>query len=132
MDAGIQLILGGAERRHEDDRVEHRAGQKAVAAGSETDVGADAIGPQKFGSVGSANLNPGDKAELADFMDEWNIAQAIQEVSEDLDFRREVLEGLFAFEDFEVRQGGGATEGISRIAVTVVEGLSLGHITEES
>ncbi len=131
VDAGFQLILGGAERRHENDRVEHRTGQKALAAGSETDFGADAIGPREFGSVGSANLNAGDEAEVADFVDEWNLAQTIEQVREDLDFRREDLESLFAFEDFEIRERGGASEGISRIAVTVVEGLSFGDITEE-
>ena len=131
VDAGFQLILGGAERWHENDRVEHRAGQKAVAAGGETDFGAVAIGPRKFGSVGSANLNPCNEAEVADFVDEWNLAQTIEQVREDLDFRCEILEGLFAFEDFEIRERGGASEGISRIAVTVVEGLSLGDIPEE-
>ena len=84
-----------------------------MAAGGETNVGADAIGPQKFGSVGSANLNPSDKAELADFVNKGNVAQAIQQVREDLDFRREILEGFFAFEDFEVCERGGASEGIS-------------------
>ena len=113
MDAGFQLILGGAERRHENDRVEHRTGQKAVAASSETDFGADAIGPRELGSVGSANLNPCNEAEVADFVDEWNIAQTIEQVREVLDFRREVLEGLFAFEDFEVCERGGASERIS-------------------
>ena len=113
VDAGFQLILGGAERWHENDRVEHRAGEKAVAAGSETDFGADAIGPRELGSVRSANLNAGDEAEVADFVDEWDVTQAVEQAGEVLDFWCEGFEGFLALEDFEIRECGGAAEGIS-------------------
>ena len=66
----IDLRGGRAERRHEDDGIEDRAGEQAVGAGGVADFLANAAGGRKLLPVRMAEFDAGDESALADMVDD--------------------------------------------------------------
>jgi hypothetical protein len=100
VDSKLQFGVGGAQRGHENDGVQDWAGEETVAAGGEADFCASALRPWKLGSVGMADLDSRNEAEVADFVDERDVTQTFEQAGEVLDFWGEGFEGFLAFENF--------------------------------
>jgi hypothetical protein len=71
MDRMVDFTEAARKWRHEDDGVEDGSGKQTVAAGGETDRLTETLAGRKFLTIWAAEFHAGDKATLADLMDEW-------------------------------------------------------------
>src|SRR5439155_22964052 len=86
------LLHRGAERRHEDDDVPERPDEQAKPSGLRSDARADALG-QRVGRLRLTvphELDPDDKAELADVADVRMLCERSQQAAERGDLRPEL------------------------------------------
>src|SRR5207302_3863153 len=128
-----QLLQRGAQRWHEDDDVPERPDEQAKPPGLRCDAHADTLG-WRVGLLRltvSHELDPNDKAELADIADVRLLAQRLQQATQRDYLRLQLLQRALPRKDVQVGKRHGAAQWVARIAVTVEEGLELLMAAEE-